>query len=109
MSATTQIISAAALALSLAFAAHAADVVAPTDSSTPAPVQTEPRDTTRVPSDGQPQSVPENRSDEPVRDGSAREQEDDASYRVALQACEPLQAPERERCIEKAKEQYGRM
>ena len=106
MSTTMQAISAAVLGLSLTFAVCAADVVAPTDSA-PSPVQTEPRDTTRVPSNEQPQNAPEGRSDETVKDGSARD--DDVNYRVALQECQPLQSPERERCIEKAKEKYGRM
>jgi hypothetical protein len=106
MSTTMHAISAAALGLSLTFAAYAAEV-APTDS-TPSAVQTEPRDTTRVPSSNeQSQGTPESRSDEPVKDGSARE--DDVNYRVALQECAPLLSPERERCIEKAKEKYGRM
>ena len=106
MSTTMHAISAAALGLSLTFAGYAAEV-APTDS-TPSAVQTEPRDTTRVPSSNeQSQGTPESRSDEPVKDSSARE--DDVNYRVALQECAPLLSPERERCIEKAKEKYGRM
>jgi len=105
MSTIMHAISAAALGLTLTFAAYAAEV-APTDS-TPSPVQAEPRDTTRVPSNEQPQGAPESRSDQPVKDGSARE--DEVNFRVALQECAPLQSPERERCIDKAKEKYGRM
>jgi hypothetical protein len=98
-------IAAAALGLSLTLAAYAAEV-APKDG-TPPPVQTAPRDTTQVPSNEQPQMAPDNRSDETVKDGSARE--DDATYNLALRECQPLQSPERERCIEKAKEKHGRM
>lgn len=105
MVSTRHAISAAALALSLSVAAYAAEVQ-PTDSA-PSPVQTEPRDTTRVPTNEPPQGAPEHRSDEPVKDGSARENE--MNYLGALQECAPLESPERERCVDKAKEKYGRM
>lgn len=104
MSSTLHAIAGAVLGLSLTFAAYAADVT-PTDSA-PTPVQPAPRDTTKVPS-MQPGNTPDNRSDEPVKDGSAHE--DDANYRLALRECQPLQSPERERCIDKAKEKHGRM
>lgn len=105
MSMTTHAIAAATLGLSLSLAAYAAEL-APNDN-TPPPVQTAPRDTTRAPSNEQPSNAPVNPSDETVKEGGSGE--DDASYRIALRECEPLQSPERERCIEKAKEKYGRM
>jgi hypothetical protein len=105
MSTTMHALSAAVLAMSLALSAYAADVT-PTDKSTPSPVQPAPRDTTQVPST-EPQSRPDNQSDETVKDGGARDEE--ANYLLALRECQPLPSPERERCIDKAKEKYGRM
>ena len=104
MSSPMHVIAAAVFGLSVSLAAYAADV-APKDN-TPAPVQPAPRDTTR-PQSTQPQAVPDNRSDETVKDGSARE--NDTEYNLALRECQSMQPLERERCIEQAKEKHGRM
>jgi hypothetical protein len=76
-------ISAAALALSLSAFAYAAEV-SPADS-TPAPVQEEPRDTTRVPADDQ------------ATPGMSQE-----DYDTAMKECDQLSAAERRACIDEA-------
>ena len=76
-------ISAAALALSLSAFAYAAEV-SPADS-TPAPVQEEPRDTTRVPADDQ------------AKPGMSQE-----DYDMAMKECDQLSGAERRACIDEA-------
>jgi hypothetical protein len=76
-------ISAAALALSLSAFAYAAEV-SPADS-TPAPVQEEPRDTTRVPANDQ------------ATPGMSQE-----DYETAMKECDRLTSAERRACIDEA-------
>jgi hypothetical protein len=104
MSIPKQALAAALLGLSVSLAAYAADV-APKEG-TASPVQPAPRDTTR-PQSTEPQAVPDNRSDETVKDGTVRD--NDSEFNIALRECQPLPSPERERCIDKAKEKHGRM
>lgn len=80
---TMHAISAAALALSLSAFAYAAEV-SPADS-TPAPVQEEPRDATRVPANDQ------------ATPGMSQE-----DYDTAMKECDQLTAAERRACIDEA-------
>jgi hypothetical protein len=51
--------------------------------------------------------MPQTQPGDPVKDGSAKEE--GTEYELALRECEPLDSPERENCIERAKAKHGRM